>query len=48
MSERAKTLLGGVTLLAAIVLIGMGIVRMEPQTVLTKAVNICMECIGIG
>ncbi len=25
-----------------------GIMRGEPGTILTKAVHICMECIGIG
>ncbi len=30
------------------VLLTLGIVRGEAQTVLQKAVIICMECIGIG
>ena len=33
---------------AGILFIGLGITRGEPGTVFTKAVNICMECIGIG
>lgn len=32
----------------AVVFILMGIQRGETQDVLRKAVNICMECIGIG
>lgn len=27
---------------------GNGIIRQEHMTVLTKAVNICLECIGVG
>ncbi len=48
MKERTKTIIGGFVLVLAIALIGLGIGRTEPQTVLTKAINICMECIGIG
>lgn len=28
--------------------IALGVFRGEAHTVLTKAVNICMECIGLG
>lgn len=31
-----------------ILFIGIGISRGEPATVLTKAIYICLECIGIG
>ena len=31
-----------------LVMIGLGIARGEPVTVLTKATSICMQCIGIG
>lgn len=48
MKEKTRTAIGSVVLLLAIVMIGMGISRTEPQTALTKAINICMECIGIG
>ena len=34
--------------LAGIIMIGIGIARGEPLTVLTKAASICMQCIGIG
>ena len=33
---------------AAILMMGDGIFRGEMAVVFTKAVNICMECIGIG
>ena len=33
---------------AGILMMGDGIFRGEMAVVITKAVNICMECIGIG
>ena len=33
---------------AGILMMGDGILRGEMAVVFTKAVNICMECIGIG
>lgn len=35
-------------IIAGIVFIAIGIVREEHIEVLRKAVNICLECIGIG
>lgn len=38
-----------VALLAAAVLcLALGVWRVETETVFRKAVNICMECIGLG
>lgn len=48
MQENKKTLAGCVIFLMGLAMIGMGTCRLEPLTVLTKAINICMECIGIG
>ena len=48
MSEGKKNLICILVLAAAAVLIFCGIMRGEVSTVLTKAANICMECIGIG
>lgn len=35
-------------LVAAAVFIGIGVYRGEVSTVMTKAIAICLECIGIG
>lgn len=40
--------LGICTAAAGILLMGVGAWRGEPAVVLEKAVNICMECVGIG
>lgn len=35
-------------LLAGVVCVAIGVWRGEAETVFRKAVNICMECIGLG
>lgn len=35
-------------LVVSVVLIAAGVFMGEPDVVLNKAINICMECIGIG
>jgi len=48
MTERRKNLIAaGVTLLG-ISLLALGILRGEDTVVWRKAVNVCMECIGLG
>lgn len=37
-----------VVFITSICFIGVGILRQEHLVVLKKAVNICLECIGIG
>lgn len=37
-----------ITLTVAILFLAQGVLREETQTVFRKAVNICMECIGLG
>ena len=35
-------------LVLAVGLIGIGIVQGQPASVLTKAIRLCLECVGIG
>ncbi len=35
-------------IITGVVLLGIGIGLGEPQSVLNKAIRICLECIGIG
>lgn len=48
MAERSKKLLRWGLLIMAIVFIAIGVARAEHETAFLKAVNICLECIGIG
>lgn len=48
MIEKRSGFIRGVLISVAVVFIMTGVFRGEAQTVLTKAVNICLECIGIG
>lgn len=43
-----RTIISISLLIGSLVLIGVGIADKEVLTVFQKAVNICMECIGIG
>ena len=48
LTDRKKNFTGLALALAGAAFILIGIYRGEVAVVLTKAVNICMECIGIG
>lgn len=48
MRERTRYLIGTAILAAAAVLIVIGVRNGEVAVVLKKAINICLECIGIG
>ncbi|WP_296629042.1 CD1871A family CXXC motif-containing protein [uncultured Negativibacillus sp.] len=48
MKNRTKQTVPLLLIALSLLLIGAGTVRGEAQLVLTKAINICMECIGIG
>lgn len=43
-----KAIAQSALLLAAALMIGFGIWRGEADTVLEKAIRLCMECVGIG
>ena len=43
-----KRLLQSVLLAAAVLMIGFGVWRGEVDTVFSKAIRLCMECVGIG
>lgn len=48
MSEKKRNILTAVSLICSAVLIILGLMRQEEMIVLQKAVNVCLECIGIG
>ena len=43
-----KAIAQSALLLAAVLMIGFGVWRGEAQTVFSKAIRLCMECVGIG
>ena len=48
MKEKTRYLIGAAVLILSCVLICLGVQNGEMAVVLKKAVNICLECIGIG
>lgn len=48
MENRTRLLIVILLLVFSVDLITLGVMRGEAVAVLTKAVNICLECIGLG
>ena len=48
MMERRIRLLRTALLAAGVLCVGIGVFRGEAEEVMIKAVNLCLECIGIG
>lgn len=45
---KKKAFLQGTLLLAGMVMLCFGVMRGEVDTVFSKAVRLCLECVGIG
>ena len=45
---KKKVLAQSFLLFAGILMVGFGVWREEAETVLSKAIRLCMECVGIG
>lgn len=48
LSNKKRVLLQCGLLLASVLMIAYGVTRDEIETVWSKAINICLECIGLG
>lgn len=48
MKDKKIKIIQKVLFLIALIFISIGIFREETATVFIKAINICLECIGIG
>ena len=48
MNEKKIKIIQGLLFITAVLFLCIGIFREETATVLLKAINICLECIGIG
>ena len=48
MLRTKKALFQSALLIASIVMLCVGVMRGEADTVLSKAIRLCLECVGIG
>nr|WP_255348607.1 CD1871A family CXXC motif-containing protein [Peptoniphilus sp. oral taxon 836] len=48
MKNKLKSKLQFIFLIISVLMIATGVYRNEVQTVLSKAIRICLECVGIG
>lgn len=48
MTEKTRNFISGALLAVGAVFVGVGVYREETVAVLSKAVAVCLECIGIG
>lgn len=48
MKKKLQGIAGPLFALAGAVMVAAGLYRGEADTILTKAIRICLECIGIG
>ena len=48
MENRTRRLIAGAILVVAVTMLVYGLYRGEVSIVLNKAVNVCLECIGLG
>lgn len=48
MLRTKKALFQGALLIAGIVMLCVGVMRGEADNVLSKAIRLCLECVGIG
>lgn len=48
MKEKQKSLIAGMVVVLAALCLVLGVMRGEDLVVWRKAVNVCMECIGLG
>ena len=46
--DKRRNTAGWIVLTACIVLIAAGCILGQPDSVLAKAIRICLECVGIG
>ncbi|MCR5108003.1 MAG: hypothetical protein K6B28_07540 [Lachnospiraceae bacterium] len=48
MNNKTRNIITFSLLAVSLILIGLGVKTGEYEAVLNKAINVCMECIGIG